>query len=164
MFNKDVFQIRLRELRENKGLSARKLASLMGLSQSAIGQFERGTTLPALDTLVAMSNYFGVTTDYLLGVTDFPYAIPEKILSIIDKTANPDELMKTIQEIALAEKNTGLTVDQSGRESISKLIDGLDEESTEELRKFLKYLQARQTLSPGSDESSAGLEVDKKGS
>jgi transcriptional regulator with XRE-family HTH domain len=40
------------------------------LEQSAYGKYELGQRQPSLGVLQRLSNYFGVTTDYLLGNTD----------------------------------------------------------------------------------------------
>ena len=58
----------LKELRQEKGLSQRELAKLTGLSYSAIGHWETGRNEPTVYVLKIFSKFFGVTTDYLLGI------------------------------------------------------------------------------------------------
>ena len=72
MFNKEIFASRLRALRELHGLSTRGLARALEISNGAITQYEKGLTLPALHTLVNIAQLFQVSTDYLLGLSDFP--------------------------------------------------------------------------------------------
>ena len=61
MLNKKKFAERLKELRRTKAVSTRSLANAVGLkSHGAITQFEKGSSLPALDTLVALAEFFGV--------------------------------------------------------------------------------------------------------
>ena len=68
MASKDrVLGSRIRELRKNKGLRQAELASLLHVSQQAVGSWETGRTAPGADTLNELADYFGVTTDYLLG-------------------------------------------------------------------------------------------------
>jgi transcriptional regulator with XRE-family HTH domain len=57
---------RLRELREERGLSQRELGSRLGILQSKLSKYESGTHQPSLRTLVRMANLFAVSTDYLL--------------------------------------------------------------------------------------------------
>lgn len=66
----EKFTERLKELRLEKGITQDKLAEETGLSQAALARWENGLRSPAAYALVILAKYFGVTTDYLLGVTD----------------------------------------------------------------------------------------------
>lgn len=66
----EKFSERLKELRLEKELSQIQLAKETGLSHGAIGFWESGKRSPAAYAVVILAKYFGVTTDYLLGVTD----------------------------------------------------------------------------------------------
>lgn len=65
-----MLQIRLKELRESHGLSQADLAQAIHTKQSTVAMWENGTNRPRNVTLEKLANYFGVTTDYLLGRTD----------------------------------------------------------------------------------------------
>lgn len=65
------FPRRLQTLREKRRLSRRTLAELCGLSGNMIGMYERGEKAPSVDALVHLADYFGVSTDYLLGRKNF---------------------------------------------------------------------------------------------
>lgn len=67
------FSERLKELRQEKGLSQQQLAiNLKGkISRTAIAQWELGTRIIKSDSLIILADFFGVTTDYLLGRTDY---------------------------------------------------------------------------------------------
>ncbi|AJQ26486.1 helix-turn-helix domain-containing protein [Pelosinus fermentans] len=68
MYDKNIFSIRLKQLRELKGVSTQKLADAIGLkSKGSITQFEKTMTSPSVDTLVAIADYFNVSLDYLVG-------------------------------------------------------------------------------------------------
>ena len=62
------FKQALKELRMAKGLSQKELAKETGLSLSVIGKWEIGLREPSGNTLIILAKYFGVTTDYLLGL------------------------------------------------------------------------------------------------
>ncbi|MCL2861401.1 MAG: helix-turn-helix domain-containing protein [Firmicutes bacterium] len=64
------FSERLKELREEKGLSQRDLAKATGISQNAITCWETEKSLPIANAIITLAGFFDVTTDYLLGVTD----------------------------------------------------------------------------------------------
>ncbi|MBQ4268452.1 MAG: helix-turn-helix transcriptional regulator [Clostridia bacterium] len=57
-------------MRIQKGLSQMELSKATGISQSAIAKWELGKTEPTASAIVALANFFGETTDYLLGVVD----------------------------------------------------------------------------------------------
>ena len=58
---------RLRELREQMGISQEKLAVLTGLTARRIYSYERESTEPDIETLALLASFFGVTIDYLVG-------------------------------------------------------------------------------------------------
>ena len=59
--------MRLKELRNKQHISQAKLAEYLGITQQAYANYERGARQPDLETLVKLSEYFNVSTDYLLG-------------------------------------------------------------------------------------------------
>ena len=61
---------RLTELREEKGLNKKKVAAEMGLAYTTYVGYENGTRKLSGDKLKKFAEYYGVTTDYILGVTD----------------------------------------------------------------------------------------------
>ena len=63
---------RLRELREQKGISQLKLAMDLSLNQNSISRYETGEREADYKTLVALADYFRVSVDYLLERTDDP--------------------------------------------------------------------------------------------
>ena len=64
------FSERLKELRKEHNLSQMDLALATKISQSAIAKWELNKTEPTASALITLSNFFGETTDYLLGLTD----------------------------------------------------------------------------------------------
>ena len=57
---------RIRELRKQNGLTMKKLGKELGLAESTISQYETGRREPDLKTLTDLSDFFGVSVDYLL--------------------------------------------------------------------------------------------------
>ena len=66
-----AFPQRLQTLRETRRLSRRTLAELCGLSKNMISLYERGEKAPSVDALINLADFFGVSTDYLLGRKNF---------------------------------------------------------------------------------------------
>lgn len=58
---------RIKECRENQGLSKTKLAEKTGLTISAISQFESGERDPSLDSLNKLTDFLQVSVDYIMG-------------------------------------------------------------------------------------------------
>jgi transcriptional regulator with XRE-family HTH domain len=70
---------RLKELRSEKQITQRELANLLRLSPSTIAMYETGQRMPDPEILQRIADFFGVSTDYLLGRTDIPNPyIPEE--------------------------------------------------------------------------------------
>ena len=65
-----TFGDRLRELRRERGMQQRELGELYNLSSSAIGSYERNLREPTLELLLQLSEYVGVSVDYLLCRTE----------------------------------------------------------------------------------------------
>lgn len=62
---------RIKELRQQKGVSVKKIADEVGLSQSMLSSYENGTRSPRDDeTWGRLANYFDVSISYLMGLTD----------------------------------------------------------------------------------------------
>ncbi|MBS4201706.1 helix-turn-helix transcriptional regulator [Bacillus sp. FJAT-49732] len=57
---------KIQKCRKTKGLSQEGLASVLGVSRQALSKWECNTSTPDIDRIVALSNYFNVSTDYLL--------------------------------------------------------------------------------------------------
>lgn len=57
---------KLYALRKKSGLSQEQLAEALNVSRQAISKWEGGSAMPESDKLLALSNYFGVSLDYLL--------------------------------------------------------------------------------------------------
>lgn len=58
---------RIRELRERNGMTQTVLARRLGLSRSAINNWEMGISVPSTQYIVELSRFFKVSTDFILG-------------------------------------------------------------------------------------------------
>jgi transcriptional regulator with XRE-family HTH domain len=64
------FNVRLKSLRQKRKLTQSELASILGLKPTAISNYESKRNEPSFEKLIALSKYFDVSCDYLLGVSD----------------------------------------------------------------------------------------------
>lgn len=71
------FLRRLRDLRNDHDLTQQEVAQLIYMSQQQYSLYERGIRMLPIDCLVLLTNYYGTSTDYLIGLTDrkTPYPI-----------------------------------------------------------------------------------------
>lgn len=58
---------RIRQLRKSRGLSQAQVAAELKVHQTAVSQWETGRTDPDIESARALSDFFGVSLDYLLG-------------------------------------------------------------------------------------------------
>ena len=72
MENNILFSQRLSQLRKQAGISQKQLGEAIGVSNKTICTLELGTRETTFEKLVLLAEFFHVSTDYLLGVTDDP--------------------------------------------------------------------------------------------
>jgi transcriptional regulator with XRE-family HTH domain len=84
-----AFAERLTHLRERKGLTQEDLAKRLNISRSALSLWEIGKREPNFETATKIADFFGVSVDYLLGRTDDPRSLKEKVF---DPTYEPTEV------------------------------------------------------------------------
>ncbi len=65
------FAVRLKEVREDKGVTQLQLADFMNTKQQTISKWEKKLLEPPYDSVVKLCKYFDCTADYLLGLTDY---------------------------------------------------------------------------------------------
>ena len=84
---------RLREAREKKGLTQRELAQQCGVNEFQVSRYETGKTEPSLNNLAQIAHHLAISTDYLLGLVDYPYPL----LEASDAPENEQILLNTFR-------------------------------------------------------------------
>lgn len=92
---------RIQQLRKRKGISQEELADRIGVSRQAVSKWESGQTSPDLEKIVLLSDYFEVTTDYLLkGVSPTPAQTgPDQTVSV---QSVPAQIVPDVQIFTMA--------------------------------------------------------------
>lgn len=73
-FDKEKFIYRYRQIRYSYGMRNAQMIKLLELkSQSSITNIDKGDSLPSLDFICSISKIYGVSIDYLFGISDIPY-------------------------------------------------------------------------------------------
>ena len=75
MENQKTFAKNLSELRRRSGLSQRKAAADLKISQALLSHYENGAREPGLGFVCRVCDYYNVTADYLLGRSSNPNGI-----------------------------------------------------------------------------------------
>lgn len=65
---KQIFAERLQELMKDKGYNITQLSLAVQLPRTSINSWLNLKRIPQIDALCALAQFFGVTTDYLLGL------------------------------------------------------------------------------------------------
>ena len=97
-----IFAKRLRELIEIKGIKHGDLADkdVLNVSRQAIGQYCNGTALPPADKIVILAQYFNVSADYLLGLSDAKTTDTD-LKMIVDYTGLSEECIERLNSLQL---------------------------------------------------------------
>ena len=91
------FAERLRELRIDKDAGQKEVGAIIGVSDSSIRKYESGERTPGPESIVKLADFFGVSTDYLLGRTD------QKKSPVTIAASRSDDRMDDLPEQALKE-------------------------------------------------------------
>ena len=70
MFSSGVIKMKLRELREQKGVTQKEVANAVGCTSTVYSRYERREREPDITTLCRLADYFGVSVDYIVGRTN----------------------------------------------------------------------------------------------
>lgn len=110
-----MFGERLTALRKNAKMSQSELASKLGVSQTAIYKYEKNQSEPDIQSLLLISDIFGVTLPYLLG----------RERDIDQTKSQPDAI-----------------IDGGLRSEIIRIFDGLSGSGREQALSYLRFLAA----------------------
>lgn len=89
-----IFSQTMSELRKERGISQRKAAADLKISQALLSHYENDAREPGLEFVCRACRYYGVSADYLLGLDENPA-----------RTASLEEFESLVEELrALSEK------------------------------------------------------------
>lgn len=98
---------KLIKLRKKYGYTQEKSAHMIGISRTALKNYELGASKPSYESLRKIANFYGVSTDYLLGAEEHsePEVSPNtQILLQTLKGATEDEIAQAIKIIEALRK------------------------------------------------------------
>ena len=92
--------LKIQNLRKQRGLSQEQLAEAVGVSRQAVSKWEAEQSVPDIDKIILICDYFGVTTDYIL--RDEEMSCMEAIQSInTNKNEDKEESKENEKKSAL---------------------------------------------------------------
>lgn len=91
---------KLTELRKAKGATQEEIAEALQISNKTISKWENGTSAPDLEMLVALSRYYNVSTDTLLGLSeDKKQGTKEEIRSLFEGLDRRESVLKAFETV-----------------------------------------------------------------
>jgi len=95
-----IMESRIKTLREKRGLIQEILAAEVGITQQMLSKYERDISVIKVDILKKLAEYFNVTTDYLLGMSDTKrdLSCEVKMNDSLDKYYDLIEVYKRLDE------------------------------------------------------------------
>lgn len=103
-----VFQSRLRDLMDSRGLSMKSLAEQVNTTSATVSRYLSSDRTPDLAYIVKLADFFGVSIGWMLGLEEDRYApLPKEYKELIDlySVATPDD-RRVIQAVLSKYKNT----------------------------------------------------------
>ena len=87
---------RLKQLRELNGLSQIELGNRLGVTQQSVFAWEHGKTMPQIQTAITLARMYGVSLDYLMGLSDDPKTEKEPAVSDSELRASTISRIKAL--------------------------------------------------------------------
>lgn len=123
---------RYRDLRKDRKLTQDDLAQYLGLTRSAINTWEQGLSIPSVNMIISLSQFYGVTTDYLLGLDNSDLVDISKLSSedrvivhdLVKRLSIPTKKMKKETEIIKELSDSGRLI--RGRKVTTEKVDEND--------------------------------------
>ena len=106
----NILGARIRNLRENNGLTQLELSKQLNVSNTTLSQYESGQRIPSDDIKIKIAEFFKVSVDYLLGQADtkikaaqygLPLSQEQKDLLSATSDLSSDDMKKALEYVEL---------------------------------------------------------------
>lgn len=94
---KDPFPVRFRKLIEKKSTTLDSLAAEFHTTRQTVSNWQNGATVPDAISICEIAKFFGVTTDYLLGLTDVK-TVETDLRAVSEYTGLSEDALRTLQD------------------------------------------------------------------
>lgn len=89
----------MKKAREAAGLNQKQVALALHVSGATVSNWESGEISPKVDNLKALSELLGVSTDYLIGISDKPVLKPKKNMPSFGDTEEEGKLLIAFRQL-----------------------------------------------------------------
>ena len=109
----------MKKLRVESNRTQEQLAELLNISPQAVSRWENNAAMPDISLLPPLANLFGVTTDYLLGISESPHKDTKKSPSTAEAAPGEavsdmfDQLNDLLVSMGLIKDGDDLTAQQA---------------------------------------------------
>lgn len=98
------FKERFKKERKNKEITQKELADIFNADKSTISKYENGHNKPDLNLLIKYADFFGISTDYLLGRTNAKNAssrlvMEKEVAAILEEMIEDSQIIRLLKEI-----------------------------------------------------------------
>lgn len=121
-----MIENRIREIRTSHGLSQEALATIIDSTQQSISRMENNTQAITAKALIMMSEYFNVSTGYLLGISD--------IKRDLNGQMRMNQEMEDCCDIVLHYRN----LTETNKKTLSCILKRLEQAQLEEKELYIK--------------------------
>lgn len=150
----NAFSSRLRQLRNDAGITQDELAKIIGVSKSSVNMYERGEREPGFETMEAIADYFNVDMDYLYGRSDVKNAAKRAYDSMfIEPKVRNELLYYTMYKYTKDSPIDYDAIPEADREPVRKaaqfieILNSLSEKSRDELSNYARYIAQKEAES-----------------
>ncbi|MFP8918986.1 helix-turn-helix domain-containing protein [Megasphaera sp.] len=84
---------RIKKLREENGLMQQDVCNTLDIEQSTLANYENNRRVPKTDILIKIANYYGVSLDFLVGMTDNRFNSYKGCLKDLNKFLQQSEII-----------------------------------------------------------------------
>lgn len=141
MTEKNVFSERLTQLREDRGLKRQEVADALEISRASLEYYEKGQRKPDIEVAARIAKYYGVSTDYLVGVSAAQVTASENetLKTVCDYLGISEASAEQISYLTSIGYNTNMDAILSS-EIIEILATSLDDYDKKSIEKAIAYM------------------------
>ena len=115
----------LKKLRKDRGLTQTQLADALNVSQSTIASWENGTRQPTTDFLPTLAEFYGISTDKILGMIAELQLSPET-----PRTEEARILMSGVDRMPESDRKKALDIMKMVFDKYKDYFEGTDSDDT----------------------------------
>ena len=141
MTEKNVFSERLTQLREDRGLKRQEVADALEISRASLEYYEKGQRKPDIEVAARIAKYYGVSTDYLVGVSaaQVTASVNETLKTVCDYLGISEASAEQVSYLTSIGYSTNMDAILSS-EIIEILTTSLDDYDKKSIEKAIAYM------------------------